>query len=99
MSSLIEKYAFRDKCCQRTWGNADGKNQTMTFSGPCYSCGAQQKVHTVATDAIKFRDGALAQDCFPYLTPEQREFLISGICSTCWDEMFPPEEEDDSDAE
>jgi len=93
MSFLIEKYAFRDDCCQRTWGNADGKNQTITFRGPCYSCKEPQVVHTIASDAIKFRDGGFAQDCFPYLPAAEREFLISGICGKCWDEMFGGEED------
>jgi hypothetical protein len=94
MSFLIEKYAFRKDCCQTTWGNADGKNQTLTFRGPCCSCGEQQVVHTVAADAIKFRDGGFAQDCFPDLPAAEREFLISGICGKCWASMFSPEDED-----
>ena len=33
------------------------------------------------------------QDCFPYLNPDQRELLLSGICNTCWDKMFKEHEE------
>lgn len=33
------------------------------------------------------------QDIFPYLTPAERELLISGICGECWEKMFPPEPE------
>jgi hypothetical protein len=34
----------------------------------------------------------LMQDQFPYLTPEQREFLISGTTPEEWEILFPPEE-------
>lgn len=39
------------------------------------------------------------QDIFPYLTPAERELLISGICGECWEKLFPPEPEDDFDEE
>ena len=28
------------------------------------------------------------QDIFPYLTPAERELLISHTCSVCWEKMF-----------
>ena len=28
------------------------------------------------------------QDIFPYLTPAERELLISHTCKECWDKMF-----------
>ena len=28
------------------------------------------------------------QDIFPYLTPAERELLISNTCEECWNEMF-----------
>lgn len=94
MSFLIEKYAFRDKCCSRTWGD-DGKRQTMRFDGPCVECGKPQSVRVDAEAAIRFRDGGFAQDCFPGLSADEREFLISGICGECWDKMFGGPEEDE----
>lgn len=35
------------------------------------------------------------QDIFPDWPAEDRELLISGICSECWEKMFPPEEDED----
>lgn len=32
------------------------------------------------------------QNIFPNLSPDDREMLISGICSKCWDEIFGDEE-------
>lgn len=35
----------------------------------------------------------LIQDCFPNLTDEQREFILTGITPEEWNNVFPPEEE------
>ena len=37
--------------------------------------------------------GAYIQDAFPFLTPEQREFLMTGITPGQWDLIFAEEEE------
>jgi hypothetical protein len=39
-------------------------------------------------DYWDWQDGALAQDAFPYLSADDRELLISGICPTCWEKSF-----------
>ena len=39
--------------------------------------------------------GALVQDCFPALTADEREFLISGSTPEEWAEAFPPEPEEE----
>lgn len=39
-------------------------------------------------------DGELVQSAFPYLSADEREMLVSGICPTCWDKMFPDEEDE-----
>lgn len=33
------------------------------------------------------------QDIFPYLTPAEREMLLSQTCNVCWQEMFSFDEE------
>ena len=30
----------------------------------------------------------LIQHCFPYLSVDRREILMSGICGTCWDKLY-----------
>lgn len=41
-----------------------------------------------AKGVTKYKDyGALIQDAFPNFTPSQREFLMTGICDSCWDKM------------
>ena len=34
----------------------------------------------------------LIQDCFPYLSPEDREFIMSGITPEEWKSMFPDDD-------
>lgn len=36
----------------------------------------------------------LVQDVFPHLSPDQREFLMTGVTSEEWDEMFSSTEEE-----
>lgn len=45
----------------------------------------------------RWRGGELIQNVMPELSADQREMLISGTCPTCWDAMFPPEENEDGD--
>lgn len=37
--------------------------------------------------------GIMIQEAFPDLTPDQREFLLSGSTPEEWDELFKEEEE------
>jgi len=39
-------------------------------------------------DLCAYEDGELIQNCFPYLTVEQREIIVSGMTQDMWDEMF-----------
>lgn len=94
MSFLIEKYAFRDGCCEVEPCTSNPTSMAKV-KGPCYSCNKPQEVGVWPDDLEKFRSGVFAQDCFHYLPPAEREFLISGICGACWDEMFVGFDEDE----
>ena len=66
---------------------------TSVVAVPCRCC---QKVTDLQVDLEKFvawQQGELIQNALPELDADQRELLISGTCPTCWDEMFPSEEE------
>lgn len=39
-----------------------------------------------------WRNGRLIQNAFPTLSPELREFIMTGISPQEWDEAFPAEE-------
>ena len=58
----------------------------------CPFCGHAHEVEVNEMDYLDWQDGVLAQDAFPYLSADERELLISGIDSKCWDEMFGGEE-------
>ncbi len=63
----------------------------------CPFCGRGNEVEVNENDYWDWQDGELAQIAFPYLSADEREMLISGICPTCWDSMFGSVEEDDFD--
>jgi hypothetical protein len=37
-------------------------------------------------------EGALIQDAMPDLSPEHREFILSGLTPEDWNELFPDDE-------
>jgi hypothetical protein len=48
-----------------------------------------------AQDFMDWRNGKLAQDAFDYLSPDEREIIISGVCSSCWDATFGVDEDEE----
>lgn len=58
----------------------------------CPICGKAANVTVRAADYKAWQAGVLAQDIFPYLSPDEREMLISGICPTCWGDMTADED-------
>lgn len=67
---------------------------TATFTTPrCMMCDKSDEVE-VDPDALRaWREGALIQEAFPDMTPEDREHLKTGTHPACWDSMFADEEE------
>lgn len=62
----------------------------------CPFCGKTTPVQIRrVADYHAWQNGELAQNAFPYLSANEREMLISGICPSCWDNMFPPEEDEE----
>ena len=60
----------------------------------CPFCGNTYSVTVDFEDFFAWKHGLrLAQNAFPYLTPDERELLISGICPECWEKMFGEEDE------
>ena len=59
------------------------------LSGQCIICGKNVTVGPITGESlIAWRNGTFAQDAFPNLNLDQREFIISGICGKCFDKMF-----------
>lgn len=61
----------------------------------CPFCGHGNEVEVNESDYLDWQDGKMAQDAFPYLSANEREMLISGICPTCWNKMFRDDGEPD----
>lgn len=66
------------------------KERLFGINCPCPICGEVTLILVDKSDWELFKspNRPYVQDIFPYLTPEERECLISGVCPTCWDEMY-----------
>lgn len=64
----------------------------ITLTCTCIMCGGIHEIYVRPDDYYNWIDGQLAQEAFPYLSAEEREMLISGICPDCWNWMFKEEE-------
>jgi len=60
----------------------------ITLTGNCVVCGRPFEITVFEDDFEAWQNGALVQDVFWYLTSDERELLISGICEICWTKMF-----------
>lgn len=59
----------------------------------CPFCGKESSILVRDEDFEAWQNGALIQDVMEYLDSSERERLISGICSDCWNKMFGEEED------
>ncbi len=64
----------------------------MIITKTCILCSKESEVTVKEVDYMAWRDGVSIQNVMPYLTPDQRELLISGICGNCFDDLFPEED-------
>ena len=54
----------------------------------CTFCGEDHVVEVESKDYERWENGELAQNVFPYLSPTEREQLISSICPKCQAKIF-----------
>ena len=66
---------------------SNATNHVIVFR-TCPFCKKEQRKEYPIEGYTRFMQGAHVQDCFPDMTPDDREFLITGICPTCWDLTF-----------
>lgn len=61
----------------------------------CVICNKVHEVMVAEEDALEYLspNRRKVQEIFPYLNPDEAELLISNVCPTCWNDLFPPEEE------
>jgi hypothetical protein len=55
----------------------------------CVDCGEENFVIVNAEDFLKWQKGTVIQIAMPYLSPAEREMFITGLCSKCFDKLFP----------
>lgn len=66
----------------------------MNLEARCPFCGKVSVVTVNEKDYEAWQSGALVQNAFPYLSANDREILVSGICEECWEGMFSTEDND-----
>jgi hypothetical protein len=64
----------------------DGKQ--VTVSKECNITGEEYSVTVPVGNYIAWKEGEFAQNAFPDLTAEEREFLISGTTPDEWEDIF-----------
>ena len=60
--------------------------------GNCPFCGNEWSIEVFEKDLVAWQNGELAQRAFPYLSADEREMLISGMCVECQEKFFGREE-------
>jgi hypothetical protein len=65
----------------------------MTVHPTCPFCGDTTSVVVDAAGFVAWQSGELVQNALPNLSADDREVLISGICTDCWDKQFPADED------
>lgn len=66
----------------------DGK---VTLARKCPWCGKARSITVKQDELLRGLDGlscgGCIKDAFPTWTPSERELLMTGVCSKCWDSL------------
>ena len=62
----------------------------MQVATKCPFCSSTNTVEVKEQDYKAWKAGTHAQNAFPYLSTDQRELVMTGIC--CWDSALGDEE-------
>lgn len=77
-------------CVGRRHNNGD-----LEIYGPCVLTGRAYTINTTEKEFVegmrKYEAGALIQRAFPFLSKEDREFLMSGMTPESWRQTFSPQ--------
>ncbi len=62
----------------------------MKYAVRCVHCNKNHDIWIDPADLTAWSsEGELIQDALDYLTQDERELLLSGLCGSCWDKLFP----------
>lgn len=67
----------------------------ITIQRKCYVCGSLAVVEMPIEAFKKYADGMLVQNAWPEATPEEREIIITGMHSHCFNEFVSEPDEPD----
>jgi hypothetical protein len=99
MFMFNKPFAFTDNVQRTTWVDNHGvygdRDVVYMFFMGIATSGKQFKIMTKLSDANRWLNGELIQNCFPHLNADEREILMTGIDGDTWEEMFAGSEEDE----
>lgn len=58
---------------------------------PCPGCDETKELEVDSEALRRWKRGAFIQDALPELSADDRERLVTGYCSQCWDKLMGPE--------
>ena len=65
----------------------------ITLERKCPVCGKVQELELTFEQYTAIQNAKLINnETISFLTSQQREFFISGMCDYCWDELFKEED-------
>ena len=67
----------------------------ITIIVECPICHKAYEVSVPFEGFLAWQSGEKVSDAFADCSAEVREALITGVCSDCWDDLFPPEEDEE----
>ena len=67
----------------------DAMKELMKSTVRCIVCDDTFDIMVDPNDLNRWAEGELIQEALDYLNPDERELLLSGICGSCWDDLFP----------
>jgi len=65
--------------------------ETCVILRQCPHCTKKYNIKLSVHDYTSWTDGKFTQNAFPYLDPDQREMIQTGIHPECWDAMLGPD--------
>ena len=63
-------------------------SEEIVINQKCRVTGTPWSVTVYKEDYDAWKGGKYAQDAFPYLTADEREFIISGTSPEGWEKLF-----------
>lgn len=66
------------------------------YRNTCFYCNEQNVIIVNVHDLTFWQSGEFIQNAFPYLNPNQRELINTGIHPECWEKIFENHDEENN---